>query len=562
MKKFIFLSVVTILTTSCFQSKRVYDYDEVRIDQCGYVLGQAKMAFVEGKFDHFILLDHRDRQVFEAQVQPAKMYDDAGAYISQMDFSAFDKEGEYQILVDDSLKSYPFVITKNPYGKVAREAVRALYYNRSGMAIDSIYGGKWTRALGHPDTAVLVHESAATKERPEGTSLSFPGGWYDAGDYNKYVVNSAISTYSVLLAAQLFTESTSSDNLNIPESGNGIPDIVDEALYNLRWMLMMQDPNDGGVYHKLTTQYFEGFIMPDKCKQTRYVVAKSTTAALDLAATSAFAARMLPRISLSLQALADSCRDVALLAYAWAEKHPNIAFVNPAGISTGEYGDENLGDEWLWASIEMFLTFDDQRYAENAKKYDYDYGVPAWYTVGTLGRYSMIAENKTILGLHEEYSVVSVADKLLERESKSPISISLSRFEWGSNSFIANEGMLKLMAYATTKDPKYYASALNDLHYLLGRNCTGYCFVTGNGSHSPMNIHHRPSASDDVFEPVPGFLVGGPNNIVPTDCEGILVRSEYDAKAYSDAECSYSTNEVTINWNAPLIFLVYGLMEQ
>jgi len=160
------------------------------------------------------------------------------------------------------------------------------------MEITADFGGKWTRPAGHPDTAVLVHSSAASALRPEGFKISSPGGWYDAGDYNKYVVNSGISTYTLLLFYQLYPAYCKNYKDNIPESINNISDVMNELLYNLRWMLTMQDPNDGGVYHKLTNKKFCDFIMPDKAKDPRYVVSKSTAASLDFAATMAMASRV------------------------------------------------------------------------------------------------------------------------------------------------------------------------------------------------------------------------------------------------------------------------------
>lgn len=131
----------------------------------------------------------------------------------------------------------------------------------------------------------MVHPSAASTKRPAGTIISSPKGWYDAGDYNKYIVNSGFTLGLILQSYQLHQDRFNALNLQIPESDNNIPDILDEMMYNLEWMLTMQDPTDGGVYHKLTTPNFEGFVMPEDCKQQRYVVQKTTTTALDFAAT-------------------------------------------------------------------------------------------------------------------------------------------------------------------------------------------------------------------------------------------------------------------------------------
>jgi endoglucanase len=169
----------------------------------------------------------------------------------------------------------------------------------------------------------MVHVSAATKQRPEGTKISSPGGWYDAGDYNKYIVNSGITTYTLLLFYQMYPEYCKNFTDNIPESNNGISDVLNELLYNLRWMLTMQDPNDGGVYSKLTNKGFGGFIMPDKATDPRYVVMKTTAASLDFAATMAMASRVFGKCESSeLKNLGKTCLAAAERAYKWAKANP------------------------------------------------------------------------------------------------------------------------------------------------------------------------------------------------------------------------------------------------
>src|SRR6202012_2449680 len=154
---------------------------------------------------------------------------------------------------------------------VADASIKAYYFMRASIPLPEKYAGKWARAEGHPDTSVLVHPSAATDQLPAGTIISSPRGWYDAGDYNKYIVNSGISTGTLLSLYEDFPAYMKGVKLNIPESGNGLPDEWNEILWNLRWMLTMQDPNDGGVYHKLTTSAFDKFEMPNKDTARRYV---------------------------------------------------------------------------------------------------------------------------------------------------------------------------------------------------------------------------------------------------------------------------------------------------
>jgi len=155
--------------------------------------------------------------------------------------------------------------------------------------------------------------------------------------------------------------------------------------------------------------------------------------------------------------------------------------------------------------------------------------------------------------------LVDFANQLVEKSNGSPYRVSLDIFNWGSNSDVANMGVIKMVAYQITSDKKYLNSAQTDIDYLLGRNATGYCFVTGFGGKQVMNIHHRPSGADGVAAPYPGFLSGGPNTVVLTDCPDVT-RSTFPAKSFVDQECSYSTNEIAINWNAPLFFLL-GAMD-
>lgn len=188
--------------------------------------------------------------------------------------------------------------------------------------------------------------------------------------------------------------------------------------------------------------------------------------------------------------------------------------------------------------------------------------LPSWSYSGITGIISLsLSENPKASEYKAETQkkVLAFADKLLEKSENSPYKVSLDFFNWGSNSDVANQAIIKLVAYKISKDKKYLPSIQGDIDYILGRNATGYCFVTGFGGKQVMNIHHRPSGSDGVNEPYPGFLAGGPNTVVPDDCLGIN-RSKSPAKSYADAQCSYSTNEVAINWNAPLFF-VLGAMD-
>jgi endoglucanase len=538
----------------------------ILVNQIGYYPDAQKVALIRTPAAKFEVIDAvTGKSVFKGNTGAPEYWPLSGDTVRAADFTALKKPGTYSICLGESIIcSDRFLIGEKIYTDITKASVKAFYFNRSGYEITAEYGSKWARPAGHPDTAVIVHESAASVARPAGTIISSPGGWYDAGDYNKYIVNSSITNYTLLLFYQLYPDYCRSLNINIPESNNAIADVVDELLFNLRWMLTMQDPADGGVYHKLTDKGFGGFEMPDKAVTPRYVVQKSTQATLDFAAVMAMASRVFANDpDQELKDLSVVCREAAGKAMLWAGKNPDVIYRQPNDISTGQYGDTLITDDLFWATAEIALTEDRPGDLSLSQISGIVAVTPTWRENQMLGIISLVlSEREDFKDLTKAATdiLIPFADKLVVKSETSPYRVSLDFFNWGSNSDVANQALLKLIALKKTGDKKYIPSIQGDVDWLLGRNPTGYCFVTGFGSLSPMNIHHRPSGADGVPEPVPGFLVGGPNTSVMNDCGPFVKRSEFPAASYTDSECSYSTNEICINWNAPLFF-VMGAMD-
>ncbi len=540
------------------------DTESLLVNQVGYLPDAPKVALIRAEAAAFEIIDAiSGKRVFAADAGEPRYWELSGDTVRTADFSGLTQPGTYRLCLEGTERcSAPFSIGNDVYGEITKASVKSYYFNRSGQEITEGYGTRWARPAGHPDTAVIIHPSAASAQRPAGTVISSPGGWYDAGDYNKYVVNSSITNWTLLLFYQLYPDYCRALELNIPESDNDIADLVDELLYNLRWYLTMQDPYDGGVYHKLTTKVFSGFVMPHEATDTRYVVQKSTAAALDFAAVTAMAYRVFADDSSEeLRTLAATCMEASDRAMSWAEAHPTMIYMQPPDISTGAYGDNNLYDELFWARAERALakeTIPQAGFLKGIKAVD-----PSWNQSATLGLISLaLSESSAFTELREASKtlIIDYANELVDKSASSPYLISLNRFAWGSNSDVANQALIKIIAMKLTNNAKYMPSLQADVNWLLGTNPTGYCFVTGFGTLSPMNIHHRPSGADGVPEPVPGFLAGGPNTVVMNDCQPPVPRSSFPAKSYADRECSYSTNEIAINWNAPLVFLL-GAMD-
>ncbi|MEK6782164.1 MAG: glycoside hydrolase family 9 protein [Bacteroidota bacterium] len=539
--------------------------DRILVNQVGFYPNANKVALLRLKTEEFNIVDAiTGKVVLTGKPGSFKYWELSGDSVCTVDFSTVTAPGKYKICLDNNtVCSYPFEIGQGVYGDLAKTSLKAFYLNRTGIEITSEFAGKWARPEGHPDTLVLVHSSAASARRPEGFKVSSPGGWYDAGDYNKYIVNSSITTYTLLLFCQIYPEYIKDFNNNIPESANNISDVMDELLVNLRWMLTMQDPSDGGVYHKLTNKQFGDFNMPDKATEPRYVVYKSTAAALDFTSTMAMASRVFAKSEDSeIRELGKTCLNAAKKAYAWAKANPKIYYKNPSDISTGEYDDTKLSDEFFWAASELGLAENNLSMISKNEIMAQEMKVPSWDYSGMTGILSLSLSDipqASDLKAEAQKIVLAFADKLVEKSENSPYKVSLDFFKWGSNSDVANLALIKLVAYKISNDKKYIASIQSEVDYLLGRNATGYCFVTGFGGKQVMNIHHRPSGADRIPEPYPGMLSGGPNTVTFADCPEVT-RSKFPAKSFVDKECSYSTNEVAINWNAPLFFLM-GAMD-
>jgi|GEM_PF-795883 endoglucanase len=543
----------------------------IRLNQIGFYPNLDKIAIVAGNpaaGSFSIQSLDLSATFFTGTLGASATWSYSNETVRAADFSTFTTPGTYVLYVPGVGYSPPFIINPDAFNILSKTVLKGYYYKRASTAITSQYGGVYARAEGHPDTGVQIHASAASPGRPAGTVVSSPKGWYDAGDYGSYVVNSGISTYTLLSSYEHFQSYYDTLPLNIPESGDGIPDILNEIKWNLDWMLTMQDPYDGGVYHKKTTLAFSPFEMPDADQAQRYLIGKATAATFDFAAVMAVAYRAyLPYDA----TYANQCLAAAKSAYTWGIANPGITFSNPSDVSTGEYGDGTLTDEKEWAATELYISTKDNSYYANSFKNTNSYGIPSWPTVNTLGIISLVhhRKNLTALGFADTTAIknklFAIANPIRTYKTTSSAyktgmgTNGNADFIWGSNSVALNEGIICMSAYLATKDLTYLNTAISELDYILGRNATTYSLVSGLGSKPVMNPHDRISSSDGIVNPIPGWMAGGPNTDSRGDCGASAYPSTYKACSYVDNSCSYSTNEIAINWNAPLVFVGIGV---
>ncbi|WP_414829248.1 glycoside hydrolase family 9 protein [Alteromonas sp. H39] len=535
---------VSSLSLSAFAADKVY------LNQWGFTPEQSKVAIVKNasSMPFTVTRLNNGAQELSATTRPSGKWEDAGMTVSLADISAITAPGEYRLSVDGA-DPVIFTVHPNPYGALHDAVIKAYYYNRAGMALDQAFAGKWHRRAGHPDTQTL------TLGAPDTDPVDRSKGWYDAGDYNKYIVNSGISTYTLLRAYLDHSDFYDSRHWNIPESMNNRADLLDEILWNLDWMVTMQD-SDGGVFHKLTTLSFSGPVMPDAATATRYATAKSTAAALNFAAVMSVAARVFDERR-------DDYLERANRALQWAQNNPKQYYTNEDNVKTGQYGDTSLSDEHNWAAIEYAISQRNSKMLSELAGKLSAVSAPSWANVTGLSYLSLLRDAKGLLRENEYQSVKSqlgaYADQQVDimQANAFRIPVVTKDFVWGSNAVMMNKAMLLENAYRLTDKPVYRTAVFALVDYIGGRNPTGYSFVTGFGNKSPRFIHHRPSEADGIADPVPGWLAGGPQN---GHQDGCRYPSDLPATSYLDDWCSYSTNEITINWNAPLVYVLASVI--
>ena len=544
----------------------------IRANQVGYHKNRDKAVNLvsDSSFgpQNYKVFNSSNVEILSGVTASGSIWYDANMYVAKIDLSAINTNGTYTVKTDQMETA--ITVADNPLEALSTASLKYYYYNRASTDVNPTNGGMWARSSGTPDTSVKVHSSAATANRPTNTTISSPKGWYDAGDLNKYIVNSGISTYTLLAAFEHYKPHFMSKDLNIPESTNGLPDILDEAIWNLDWMLTMQNKvsngGDGSVYHKLSGLGFEGIIMPANYNLERYVIGRSTSAALNFAAVMAVASRIFADYNTQKPGYSATLLAAAKEAYTWAKNNPAMYFTaNPSGVSTGAYEDNNVNDEFQWAAVELFISTGETLYKDDINYFNLtNQGVPSWQSTSTLGILS-IANNLTNTNVTQLNTVsavnklTTIANTLKTNVNSSLVETAMSNYDynWGSNGTAANQTMVLLSAYKATNDNSYLTAAYKTMDYLLGRNAVGISFVTGFGESSPQRPHHRISEADGVLLPVPGMLVGGPQN--SSNPDGCSYTSTSKAGKYSDTWCSYSTNEVTINWNAPLAYATNAL---
>ena len=561
----------------------------IRVNQVGYLPNGEKHATLVTSAltkQMWELKNSSDITIASGEAEP-KGYDLASEDSVQIiDFSNVVETGDNFYLEVNGEKSFPFSINSDIYSKMRYDALSYFYQNRSGIEIKMPYAGRGdlTHPAGHfPDVAATLPGTGQPNY-----SLDVTGGWYDAGDHGKYVVNGGIALWTMVnqyevakLQGGKSLSSIADGTMQIPENSNGTPDILDEARWEIEFMLKMIVPDGnplaGMAHHKIHDEnWTELGLAPNEDAETRYLSPASTAATLNVAATAAQAARVYNDFD---PKFATRCLNTAEKAWSAAVAHPAI-YAPATSIGGGPYDDDYVLDEFYWAAAELYITTGKSVYGDYIKSSPHylemplnlshgDDGLTGVFTWGStqgLGTISLALFGDNLSDSDRQQvkaNITETADSLSEiiktEGYLTPFRSSADGYPWGSNSFVVNDALLFGVANMITGNAIYFNAMEESMDYILGRNAMDQSYVTGYGSRELKNPHHRfwAAQANPLYPKAPaGAMSGGPNSGVQDSwAKGAGLIGKAPAKTFIDNIESWSTNEITINWNAPFAWV-------
>ncbi|GAB3448764.1 cellulase [Streptomonospora sediminis] len=572
----------------------VYEPDTgpaVKVNQVGYLPGGPKNATLVTDATAarpWTLHNAGGQAVAEGMTDPQGTDPSSGLNVHSIDFSGHTAEGSGYTLTAGEHTSHPFDISGAAYRDLRTDSLALYYPQRSGIEIDDSLMPGYGRAAGHVGAEPNQGDISVPCAPDSGCDyeLDVSGGWYDAGDHGKYVVNGGISASQVMSVWERTTYADTArpgalgdGTLAIPEQGNGVPDVLDEARWEMEFLMSMQVPAGeqlaGMAHHKVHDAAWTGLpLLPADDPQPRYLQPPSTAATLNLAAAGAQCARVFEPHDADFAA---RCLEAAETAWDAAQANPEI-YAPTTGEGGGAYSDDNVADEFYWAAAELFITTGEQGYEDavlDSGQHTADvftsHGA-GWNAVAPLARMNLAAVPNELDDRDRVAETVTAgADQYLDSLNGHPFGLPYTpegnAFVWGSNSQVLNNMVVMAAAFDLTGDGAYRDGVLEGMDYILGRNALGQSYVTGYGENAAQNQHSRWYANQldpSLPNPPDGTLAGGPNSQSATwdpVAQDKLAGCAPQFCYIDDIE-SYSTNELTINWNAPLAIVSSFIADQ
>lgn len=529
------------------------------VNQVGYMTDRNKRAVITFPCEKFGVNKPTGETVYSGMVEYRGFDKASGDEVYIADFSDFNETGSFYITAGTE-SSYSFEIGTDIYSDTMDKLLKSYYFLRCGCSLDTRFAGKFTHAPCHLGSAQIWETEEEVAD--------VKGGWHDAGDYGRYVTAGAVAVAHLLYAYKLFPNVFGNRAINIPESGNGLPDILYECKYELDWLLKMQRA-DGAVYHKLTTAHHAPFVMPEYDTSKLYLLPVSSMAVADFAAVCALASvtykKYAPDYSGKLISAAVKAGD-------WLIANPDfIGFTNPEGCTTGGYGEWRDDDNRFWAYTELYFATGDKKYHKLLEKQldsaEYSLIWLGYADVGGLGSMAYIFgenadKNETICEkLTSEFIKAAEAYRNTADNCGYGVAMQEHDYGWGSNMNLMEKAMIFALSDLISGEKKNLGYVHSHFDCLLGKNALGRSYVTAVGENSVKDLHYRPSVADGIDEPIAGIVSGGPNRRpVEEEAKKLLPEGTPAMKSHLDMSGFYSLNENTIYWNSPAVFALAYLL--
>ncbi len=525
----------------------------VAVNSVGYLPDRVKRATVAAEVSSFQVRDPSGATVFEGSpIGPVTTRVATGVDqdVWVLDFTEVEEPGDYTITVEGPApftESPRFSIGEDVYDPLLHVLMLGMTGQRCGTEIlftweqTTFYHGAC-----HLEDASLELVGGGDAHR-DGT-----GGWHDAGDYGKYTVNGAFASGMMLLAWEHFADRLAGRAFDLPETGDAVPDYLDENRFNLDWLLTMQN-EDGSVSHKITPLNFPGMIGPTADVETRYFSDWGSAGTGDFVAVMAQAARIYEPVD---EAFARECRTAAEKAFLFLQEHPDLHKPDQSRFTQMQYNTRGDNDDRAWGACELWETTGaesaladcEARIADMAPATNWD-----WDDLGSLAVYAYVLSRREdrdrrdpTLVAAKAADIVKVADAMVAAAEANPWGLAYTggRY-WGVNGIYARTVIGLRVAHLLDPKPAYLDAATQQIDHLLGRNHYARSQVTGIGFGPPLQPHHRPSSADAAAQPWPGLLIGG---------------AQPNANSWKDDSTDATTGENAINWNAALIYAVAGFV--
>ncbi len=487
----------------------------------------------------------------------------SGDKVWWFDFSSVTTVGEFYIEdVQNGLSSSKFIIHNDVYTTLLRAATHAFFYQRCGTAITAEHGGTWTHTACH----IAANQDLACRdvENPNNaaTAKDLSGGWHDAGDYNKYV-NYAYTPLHNLLFAYQENPSVFTDDWGIPESQNGIPDLLDEVKYELDWLIKMQQ-TDGSVLNKVSVTDFSTASPPNNDVAKRYYGRASTSATLTVASVFAHASLVFKTINPNYSAI---LLTKAQNAWNWALANPSVMYANTGfqssspDVPTYDIMVRKIGTAaMLFAATNQatYKTFFESNYASlHCLQWEYFYSFEATYNDIALFYTTLSgitpAVSTTILASFKN-STINTADlypSMLNNTDAYRAYMKDVDYVWGNNMQKALMGVMyeNMIQYnlSPSEHANFRTQALDYLHFLHGVNPLSIAMLSNTGSIGADNfatqIYHEWTGDGTIFDqnPIPALLTGGINKNFTVKTISPPANQPVQ-KSYKDWNTSYPEN--------------------